>query len=87
MKTEKKKKSLGKRIAIWTVSILLVLVIGLVSIPFLFKDKIVQMVSNTINNSINATVTFKEADLSLFKNFPLTSITITDIAVTNKAPF
>jgi hypothetical protein len=87
MKTEKKKKSLGKRIAIWTVSILLVLVIGLVSIPFLFKDKIVQMVSNTINKSINATVTFKEADLSLFKNFPLASITIMDIAVTNKAPF
>lgn len=87
MKTEKKKKSLGKKIAIWTVSILLVLVIGLVSIPFLFKDKIVQMVSNTINNSINASVTFKEADLSLFKNFPLASITVTDIAVTNKAPF
>ena len=45
------------------------------------------MVTNTINNNINATVTFKEADLSLLKNFPLASITVNDITVANKAPF
>ena len=87
MKKEKKKKSLVKRIAKWVLSIVLVLIIALVSIPFLFKDKIVEMVSNTINNNINATVTFKEVDLSLLKNFPLASISISDIAVANKAPF
>ncbi|TXD51299.1 MULTISPECIES: AsmA-like C-terminal region-containing protein [unclassified Polaribacter] len=87
MKTEKKRKSLGKKVTTWVLSILLILVIGLVSIPFLFKDKIVLMVSNTMNNNINASVTFKEVDVSLFKNFPLASITIADIAVLNKAPF
>ncbi|MDD7915988.1 AsmA family protein [Polaribacter ponticola] len=45
------------------------------------------MVANTINNNINATVTFKEADLSLLKNFPLASITVNEINIANKAPF
>jgi len=87
MNTEKKKTSKGKKIIKWVVSILLVLIIGFVSIPFLFKDKIVQIVSNSINSSINASVTFKEVDLSLLQKFPLASITIADIAVVNKAPF
>lgn len=87
MNIKNKKKSTGKKNIKWVISILLILIIGLVSIPFLFKDKIVQMVSNTINNSINASVTFKEVDLSLFQDFPLASITVADIAVVNKAPF
>ncbi len=84
---EKKKSSLGKKILKWAVSIFLVLLIALVAIPFLFKDKIVEMVSKTINNNINATVTFKDTDLSLFRNFPLASLRVNDIAVVNKEPF
>ena len=87
MNTEKKKKSTIKKVVKWVVITLLVFIIALFSIPFLFKDKIVQMVANTINNNINATVTFKEADLSLLKNFPLASITVNDINIANKAPF
>lgn len=87
MDSKSTKKSKGNKIIKWVISILLILTIGLVSIPFLFKDKIVQMVSNTINNSINATATFKEVDLSLFQDFPLASITVADIAIVNKAPF
>lgn len=82
-----KKKSLGKRILKWFSIVALVLIIALVSIPYLFKDKIVEMVSNTINNNVNATVTFKDANLSLFKNFPLVSLTVNNLAVANKAPF
>ncbi|MBU3011946.1 AsmA family protein [Polaribacter vadi] len=84
---ENKKKPLGKKILKWSLITLLVLIIGLFSVPFLFKDKIVEMVSNTINNNINATVTFKETDLSLFRNFPLASINVNDIVVANKAEF
>ncbi|AUC84199.1 AsmA family protein [Polaribacter sp. ALD11] len=87
MMEEKKKSSLGKKILKWSVSIFLVLLIALISIPFLFKDKIVAMVSKTINNNINATVTFKETDLSLLRNFPLASLKVKDILVINKAPF
>ncbi|WP_405606151.1 AsmA-like C-terminal region-containing protein [Polaribacter sp. Asnod1-A03] len=87
MNTDTKKKSTTKKILKWVVSIFLILIIILVSIPYLFKDKIVAMVSKTINNNINATVSFKETDLSLFKNFPLVSLTVNDLSVINKAPF
>ena len=87
MKIEKKKKSTIKKVVKWVVVTLLVFIIALFSIPFLFKDKIVLMVTNTINSNINATVTFKEADLSLLKNFPLANITVNDINIANKAPF
>ncbi|WP_299064633.1 AsmA-like C-terminal region-containing protein [uncultured Polaribacter sp.] len=87
METEKKKKSLGKRILKWGAIVLLLLVIALVSIPYIFKDKIAEMVTKTVNNNINATVNFKEANLSLLKNFPLVSLTVNDLTVVNHAPF
>ncbi|APG64734.1 hypothetical protein LPB136_04880 [Tenacibaculum todarodis] len=87
MKKEKQQKSLTKRILKWSVSILLIVLIALVAIPYVFKDKIVQMVTNTINNNINATVTFNEADLSFLKSFPLASLTVNNVSVVNKEPF
>lgn len=85
--TEKAKKSIGKKILKWVSIVMLLLIIAVISIPIIFKDKIVVMVTNTINNNINATVTFKEADLSLLKNFPSLNLTVNDLAVANKAPF
>ena len=87
MGKKKNKKSVGKRILKWFSISTLIILIALVSIPYLFKDKIVEMVANTINNNINATVTFKDSNLSFFKNFPLVSLTVDDLAVVNKAPF
>ena len=83
----KTKKSVSKRIVKWFSIFAIFILIALVSIPFLFKDKIAQMVTNTINNNINATVTFKNTNLSFFKNFPLVSLTVNNLAVVNKAPF
>ena len=83
----KNKKPLGKRILKWSLITLLVLIIGVVSIPFLFKDKIVQLITNTVNNNINANVTFTKTDLSLFTDFPQVNLSVNDIAVVNKAPF
>ncbi|WP_299016495.1 AsmA-like C-terminal region-containing protein [uncultured Polaribacter sp.] len=87
MNTEKKKKSSSKKIIKWLLVAIFLLVIGLVSIPFLFKDKIVAMIKSTANNNINATLSFKETDLSLFRDFPNASLRINDIAIINKAPF
>ena len=87
MVTEKKKTSTVTKILKWTISIFLILLIALISIPFLFKDKIVEMVSKTINNNVNATITFKDTDLSLLRNFPLASLKVNNILVLNKAPF
>ncbi len=61
--------------------IILVLIIGLFSIPFLFKSKIVEMAKTEINNSVNADVNFGEFDLSIFSSFPNLAFTINDLSV------
>ena len=84
---EKKNSSLGKSTFKWISSIIVIFLIAFIAIPFLFKDRIVAMVSNSINDNINATVTFKEADLNLFRDFPLASLSVNEVTVINKAPF
>ncbi len=64
-----------------------VLIIALAAIPFLFQDKIVALVKETINNNVNAKVEFSDANLSLLKNFPKASIELKNVVVTNFKPF
>jgi hypothetical protein len=84
---EKKNSSLRRKALKWSFSVIAVLLIALIAIPFLFKDRIVAMVSNAINDNINARVTFEETDLNLFRNFPLASLNVNEVTVINKAPF
>ena len=67
--------------------ILLLLVASLFAIPYFFQDKIKAKITQAINDKVDARVSFAEADLSLFKNFPNASITIQNLAIINKAPF
>ena len=46
----------------------LVIIIALIATPYLFKDKIIAMVKETINENVNAQVDFADADISLFCN-------------------
>ncbi|CAL2079283.1 AsmA-like protein [Tenacibaculum sp. 190524A05c] len=76
-----------KKIVKIVVSIVLLLVIALAAIPFLFQDKLVALVKETINNNVNAKVEFSDANLSLLKNFPKASVELKNVVVTNFAPF
>nr|WP_315173480.1 AsmA-like C-terminal region-containing protein [uncultured Flavobacterium sp.] len=67
--------------------VLLVLIVAAFTIPYLFKDQIKAKINQTINESVDAKVNFKEADLSLFKNFPNANISIQKLTIINKAPF
>mgnify|MGYP001791304920 CR=1 FL=1 len=66
---------------------LIVIVIALAAIPFLFQDKLVALVKQTINNNVNAKVEFSDANLSLFKSFPSASVELKNVVVTNFKPF
>lgn len=66
---------------------LLVLIIALAAVPFLFKDKIKQLVLKSINENVDAKVAFEDVDLSLFKSFPRANVTIDKLSIVNKAPF
>ena len=66
---------------------LLVAIIALFAAPFLFKDKIKQLVLKSINENVDAKVAFEDIDLSLFKSFPQANVTIDKLSIINKAPF
>src|SRR5690554_45059 len=76
-----------KKFLKWTAIILGVIIVALAATPFLFKDKIRNLVIKTINENLDATVDFEDVDLSLFRNFPKASVTIHKLSVINKAPF
>lgn len=70
------------------VGIVFVLLIGtLFAAPFLFKDQIKAKIAQAINEKVDAKVTFADADLSLFKNFPNANVSIQKLVIINKAPF
>lgn len=66
---------------------LLVTIIALAAAPFLFKDKIKEMVLKGINEKVNAKVAVADVDLSLFKSFPQANVTLNKICIINTAPF
>lgn len=66
---------------------LLFAIIALAAAPFLFKDKIKEMIAKTLNENVNANIAFEDVDLSLFKSFPQAHVTIDKLSIINKAPF
>jgi hypothetical protein len=83
----KQKKSLIKRILKWTGITFLVLIIGVIAAPFIFKDKLVQIVKDQANKNLNAKVDFGAFDLTLFSSFPDFRFKIQNVSVINVAPF
>ncbi|WP_278034872.1 AsmA family protein [Flavobacterium nitratireducens] len=77
---------LQKALKIFGVTILL-LAGSLFAIPYFFKDQIKAKITQAINEKVDAKVSFADADLSLFKNFPNANVTIEKLAIINKAPF
>lgn len=59
----------------------------MIIVPYIFKDKIVAVVKNEINKNINANVDFNRVGLSLFRNFPDISVRFTELSVINNEPF
>ena len=89
MSTEqpKQKKSLLKRILKWSGITFLLLLILIIAAPFIFKDKLVQLVKDEANSSLNAKVDFGEFDLTLFSSFPDFRFKIQKVSVINIEPF
>ncbi|WP_281323258.1 AsmA-like C-terminal region-containing protein [Flavobacterium aestivum] len=67
--------------------VLIVLVASLFAIPYFFKDQIKAKITEAINEKVDAKVSFSDADLSLFKNFPKATVTLDKLLIINKAPF
>jgi uncharacterized protein involved in outer membrane biogenesis len=59
----------------------------MVLIPLLFKGKIKELVETAANEQVNATVSFSDVNLSLFRSFPFLNVEIEDLQIINKEPF
>ena len=76
-----------KKILKITAIVLVVFVTALFAIPYFFKDQIKAKIAEAINESVDAKVSFADADLSLFRNFPNATVGIEKLVIINKAPF
>ncbi|TYP75965.1 AsmA family protein [Aquimarina intermedia] len=67
--------------------VIVVIIIALISIPFLFKNTIKDKVRYAINREVNATVDFSDISLSLFRSFPQASVIVNELSIITAAPF
>lgn len=70
-------------------AIFILLLVSLVALPFIFKDKIIARIDKEIANSINATVYYDldQISLSVFKRFPNISATVGQFGIVGNEPF
>jgi hypothetical protein len=68
-------------------SILVLLAVTLFAVPYFFKDQIKAKITEAINKKVDAKVSFEDANLSLFKDFPNANVTLYQLDIINKAPF
>lgn len=76
-----------KKIVIIIGILIALFVVALFAIPYFFKDEIKAKIAKSINENVDAKVSFADADLSLFKNFPNANVTLNKLVIINKAPF
>jgi len=61
--------------------ILLVIIVAMLAIPFLFKDKIKTAVLDAANEQLNARVDIEDFGLNLFSNFPSATLSLNNATV------
>ena len=76
-----------KKILKITLIVILLFAVALFAVPYFFKDQIQAKITQAINDKVDAKVSFANADLSLFKNFPNANVALDKLVIINKAPF
>ena len=73
-------KGLKKGLKITGVTVAVILVFMLV-LPFVFKDKVITIVKKEANEMLNAKLDFESLDISLFSHFPSASIELNGLTL------
>ena len=66
---------------------LIVLLAAIISLPFIFKDKIVTKIKEEANKNLNAKLDFGDFDLSLIRSFPDFKFTIKNLSIVGMNEF
>ncbi|MEX0982484.1 MAG: AsmA family protein, partial [Bacteroidales bacterium] len=75
-----------KVIHILTITLALLLIL-LITLPFLFKSKIEGLVKQEINKQVEATVNWSKFSLTFFRGFPDLSVNLHELSVVGKETF
>lgn len=67
--------------------IIAIILLALIIVPYLFSDKIEEIVKREINNYVDATVDYKEFSLSIFSSFPDLQASLEDVSIVGKDKF
>jgi vacuolar-type H+-ATPase subunit H len=67
--------------------LLLTLIVAIVAIPYFYRDQIAEIVKEEINKNVNATIEFKDFDLSLMRSFPNFNFRLYELSIINHEPF
>ncbi len=76
-----------KRVFIGFAILIGLLLATAIAIPVFFKDKILVMVKKAANDNLNATVDFKDVDISILRSFPRLSVGISGVSVIGRDDF
>ncbi len=76
-----------KKIIKWIGIVVLVLLVLMITLPYLFKDKIVSKIKEEANKTLNAKFDFGDFSLSLIRHFPNFSMEIKNLSIINLKPF
>ena len=68
-------------------SLIGLIIIAAIAVPFLFRDELTEVAKKEINKRLEAKVDFKEVSLSLFRSFPNLSLRLVDFTITGKNEF
>jgi hypothetical protein len=78
-----------KKIALILLSLLVIIVLAILLVPFIFKDDIQQAIQTELDNTLDADLLFdsQQFSVSLIKDFPNISVGIGDVGLTGKGVF
>ncbi len=68
-------------------SSLLVIILLLITAPFLFQNQIKESVKTFLNDSVTAQIDFEDVSLSLISSFPQANVTVQNLKIVNQLTF
>src|SRR5687768_10091537 len=76
-----------RKIALGFSAFVAIVLIALVVLPFLFRDRIASRLKSEINRSVNASVDWRRAGLGLFREFPNVALTLEGLSIVGAGAF
>lgn len=76
-----------KKTAAVVLSVILLLVLTFAVLPFVFKDKVMEIARRELNKRLTAEVNFRDLKISFIRNFPDASVSLRDLYIAGKDEF